>query len=68
MKPGQIVLIVTPDLAFSKAEALVNPTIPCLAATYADLFTDATKPWTLAMLIILPHFLYFIPGNAYLVV
>jgi len=44
MNPGQIALIVTPDLAFSRAEALVKPTIPCLAATYADLLTDATNP------------------------
>lgn len=33
MNPGQIALMVTPDLAFSRAAALVNPTIPCFAAT-----------------------------------
>ena len=33
MNPGQIALIVTPDLALYNAEALVKPTMPCLAAT-----------------------------------
>ena len=48
-------LTVIPFLAFYKAIALVKPTIPCLAATYADLLTEATNPWTEATLIILPH-------------
>ncbi len=37
-------LQVMPDPAFYKATALVNPTNPCLAAMYADLLTEATRP------------------------
>ena len=57
-----------PNFAFYNAMAFVNPTTPCLAAIYADLLTEATKPWTDAILIILPHFLYCIYGIAYFVV
>jgi hypothetical protein len=54
-QPGQIAFDVIPFLAYSSATALVNPTIPCLAATYADLLTDATNPWTDEIFIILPQ-------------
>ena len=58
--PGHMTLHVIPEPAVSKATALVNPTSPCLAATYADLLTEATNPCTLAILMILPHPLCFI--------
>ena len=64
MNPGQMALTVTPERAFYSAVALVNPTMPCLAATYADLLTEATSPCTLAMLMMRPHCLCFMPGRA----
>lgn len=45
------------------AKTFINPTTPCFAAIYATLLIEATKPWTEAILIILPHVLYFIPGS-----
>lgn len=66
--PGQMALHVTPVWAFSKATTLVRPTTPCLAATYATLLIEATRPCTEAILMIRPHFLYFMPGRACFIV
>lgn len=40
--PGQIAVHVTPEPAVSSAMVFVNPMMPCLAATYAALFAEAT--------------------------
>ena len=65
--PGHTALLVIPFFAHSRATAFVNPTIPCFDETYADLFTEATRPWTDEILTILPHPEDIIEGRAYLV-
>src|SRR4051794_2505554 len=63
-QPGQMQLEVIPVSAFSSAATLLRPMTPCLAATYADLFTLATRPWADAMLMRRPQPRCFIPGRA----
>ena len=60
--PGHMAFDVIPCLAYYRAVAFVNPIIPCFADTYADLFIDATNPWTDETLMILPHELFNICG------
>src|SRR6516164_6370964 len=57
-------LHVIPCSAVSSAVTLVSPTMPCFAATYADLNADATKPCAEAMLMMRPHLLRSIDGKA----
>lgn len=54
VNPGQIALHIIFVRAYSRAIPLVKPTTPCLAATYATLSTDPTKPCVDAMFIIHP--------------
>ena len=49
-QPGQTALHVMGERASSSATTLVSPMSPCLAATYADLVADATRPCAEAML------------------
>jgi hypothetical protein len=49
--------------AVSSAVTLVSPTIPCLAATYADLYGDATKSCADAILMMRPHLFASIEGS-----
>ena len=62
--PGQIALQVIPSRAVSSAVTFVNPTNPCLAATYADLKGEATSPCAEAMLTIRPQPRPRIPPSA----
>src|SRR5262252_1414188 len=50
--------------AHSSATTLVNPSRPCLVATYAALCTDPTSPCAEAMLTMRPNCRCFIPGSA----
>ena len=63
-QPGQMLLAVIGVSAVSRAVTLVSPSIPCFAATYADLYGLATFPCTDAMLIILPQFCLRMCGSA----
>jgi hypothetical protein len=56
--------IVMPCVATSSATVLVSPAMPCLAATYADLYGLATSACADAILTIRPHFFSFIFGSA----
>ena len=69
-QPGQTQLTVTPPLsrlpaaATSSAATLLSPTRPNLLATYGDLFTEATRPCTDAMLSTRPKLRPTMPGRA----
>jgi hypothetical protein len=43
-------------VAVSSATTLVSPRMPCLAATYAALWADATRPCVDAVLTMRPQF------------
>ena len=55
---------VTPVVAFSSAVTLVRPTMPCLAATYADFSAEPTRPWTEATLMMRPQLAACMAGKA----
>src|ERR1700741_2363971 len=42
--PGHTSLTLIPERAYSSAAHLVRPTTPCLAAVYAGIECDATRP------------------------
>ena len=62
-QPGAMALTVTPVSAVSRAATFVRPTTPCFEATYAALFTEATRPWAEEMLMIRPQFAREHPGQ-----
>ena len=66
--PGQIQFAVMPLWTFSSATTFVIPRIPCLEATYGDLFTEAIFPWTEAMFMIRPQFFFYMWGIMYFIV
>ena len=53
-----------PCCATSSATVFVSPAMPCLAATYADLYGLATSACADAMLMMRPHCFAFILGSA----